>query len=101
MAKSSCEPKPWVSFSGRVRGATVGQIRGQDALIIAPVQTADPLNQGGETIEGLLGVNLVVQSGLIRGHRLAVEVGLPFYRNLNGPRLETDLTLTVGWHKAF
>ncbi|MEO0321108.1 MAG: transporter, partial [Pseudomonadota bacterium] len=52
------EPKPWISFSGRVRGATVGQIRGQDALIIAPVQTADPLNQGGETIEGLLGVNL-------------------------------------------
>ncbi|MEM6414801.1 MAG: transporter [Pseudomonadota bacterium] len=100
-AWAAYEPKPWVSFSGRIRGETLAAIKGQDPLIIAPVQTADPLNQGGDIIEGLIGVNFAGQQGIIRGHRIAVELGLPFYRNLNGPQLETDFTLTVGWQKAF
>ncbi|MEO1252550.1 MAG: transporter [Pseudomonadota bacterium] len=95
------EPEPWISVSGRLRGATAGQIEGADPLIAAPVQTADPLNQGGEQIEALVGVNLAGQRGLIKGHRLAVEVGLPLYRDLNGPQLETDFTLTIGWQKSF
>ncbi|MEL6371874.1 MAG: transporter [Pseudomonadota bacterium] len=95
------EPQPWISVSGRLRGATVAPIKGQDPLIIAPVQTADPLNQGGDTIEALGGINLAGSRGWLKGHRLAIEVGLPLYRNLNGPQLETDLTLTVGWQKAF
>ena len=48
-----------------------------------------------------MGVNLAGQKGFIKGHRLAIEVGKPLYRNLNGPQLETDLMLTVGWQKAF
>ncbi|MEM8771884.1 MAG: transporter [Pseudomonadota bacterium] len=95
------EPQPWISVSGRLRGATTGQIEGQDPLIVAPVQTADPLNQGGEVIEALAGLNLAGSHGFLKGHRLAVEVGFPLYRELNGPQLETDFTLTVGWQKAF
>ncbi len=95
------EPQPWISMSGRLRGASVGRIEGNDALIRAPVQTADPDNQGGDTIEALFGVNVVGSSGVLKGHRLAIEVGLPVYRRLNGPQLETDLKLTVGWQKAF
>ena len=67
----------------------------------APVQTADPDNHGGETLEALFGVNLAGQSGWQKGHRIAAEIGLPLYRDLNGPQLETDLTLTLGWQKAF
>ena len=95
------EPRPWISVSGRLRGATVSRIEGRDPLIAAPVQTADPLNQGGEVIEALFGVNLAGSRGLTKGHRVAVEAGFPLYRNLNGPQLETDFTLTVGWQKAF
>ena len=95
------EPRPWVSVSGRIRGSVSGQIEGSDPFIAAPVQTADPLNQGGEIIEGLLGVNFAGSTGFVKGHRLAIEVGFPLYRNLNGPQLETDFTLTVGWQKAF
>lgn len=100
-AWAAYEPRAWISLSARLRGATIGKIDGRDALIAAPVQTADPENQGGDVIEALIGVNLAGQRGLIKGHRLAIEVGKPLYRNLNGPQLETDFTLTVGWQKAF
>ena len=95
------EPQPWVSFSGRLKARSVGQIDGNDPLIRAPVQTADPDNHGGETLEALVGINLAGQTGWQKGHRIAAEVGLPFYRDLNGPQLETDLTFTLGWQKAF
>ncbi|MEM8616092.1 MAG: transporter [Pseudomonadota bacterium] len=95
------EPEPWVSVSGRLKARSVGQIDGNDASVRAPVQTANPDNHGGETLEALLGVNLAGQRGWQKGHRLAAEIGLPLYRDLNGPQMETDLTLTLGWQKAF
>ena len=95
------EPRPWVSFSTRLRGASVAAIKGRDAFIAAPVQTADPLNQGGEVVEALIGVNLAGSNGWLNGQRVAVEVGFPLLRDLNGPQLETDFTLTLGWQKAF
>lgn len=95
------EPQPWVSFSGRLKASSVGQIDGDDPLIRAPVQTADPANHGGETVEALLGINLAGQTGWQKGHRIAAELGLPVMRDLNGPQMETDLTFTLGWQKAF
>lgn len=68
---------------------------------MAPVQTADPGNYGSTEIRLLAGVNLVDQSGLARGHRIGLEAGLPVYRDLNGPQLETDYTITVGYQYAF
>ena len=67
------EPMPWISFSGRLKAASVGQIDGTDPVIRAPVQTADPDNHGGETLEALFGVNLAGQSGWQKGHRLRQE----------------------------
>ncbi|MEO1101586.1 MAG: transporter [Pseudomonadota bacterium] len=95
------EPQPWISFSGRLKARTVGQIEGDDAMVRAPVQTADPDNHGGETVEALFGVNLAGSTGWQKGHRIAAEIGLPLYRDLNGPQMETDLTFTLGWQKAF
>jgi len=95
------EPAPWISFSGRVKARIQGTIEGIDTAIIAPVQTADPDNQGGDTAEALFGVNLLGTRGAVKGHRLAAEVGLPLYRDLNGPQLETDLTFSLGLQRAF
>jgi len=95
------EPTYWLSFSTRVKAVSKGRIRGQSAAIIAPVQTADPNNYGGETVEALFGANLVGQTGTLKGHRLAFEIGLPLHRNLNGPQLETDSMFIIGWQKAF
>lgn len=100
-AWAAYEFAPWISASGRVEARHQGKIRGQDALVTAPVQTADPDNHGGESVTALAGINLAGQSGWTRGHRLALEVGAPLHRNLNGPQLETDLTVTIGWQKAF
>ncbi len=92
---------PWVSTSVRVIGTTLGTIDGIDPRIVGPVQTADPDNQGGDVIELGFGVNLLGTEGLVRGHRIAVEGTVPIYRDLNGPQLETDWTLTIGWQYAF
>ncbi len=100
-AWAAYEFTPSFSLSGRIKAMSQGQIDGIDANIAAPVQTADPLNYGGEQIEALIGVNLAGQSGWMKGHRLAAEIGLPLYRDLNGPQLETDMTLTIGWQKAY
>jgi len=52
-------------------------------------------------IEALVGVNYAVSGGALNGSRFAAELGLPIYRNLNGPQLETDMALTLGVQKAF
>lgn len=95
------EPMPSFSISGRMRAQSQGKIDGDDSEITAPVQTADPDNQGGEVVEALLGLNFAASNGALKGARFAAEVGLPLYRDLNGPQLETDLTFTLGVQKAF
>jgi len=91
---------PWVATSLRLAGRTQDSISGIDTDIIAPVQTADPDNYGGERLDLLVGVNLVGQRGSLCGHRLAAEAGLPIYQDLNGPQMKSDWTFTLGWQKA-
>ncbi len=93
--------QPWLSASVRLEGETRGKVSGMDPLIVAPVQTADPLNYGGETLNSFLGFNVIAPHGFAEGHRLALEVGLPLVRNLNGPQMETDWQITIGWQKSF
>lgn len=93
--------EPWISTSVRLAGRTQGKIKGLDPQIVAPVQTADPDNYGGERVSIFAGVNLVGQEGDLRGHRLAFEIGMPIHEDLNGPQMETDWTFTIGWQKAW
>lgn len=92
---------PGLSSSLRISATSLGQIGGNDSQIVAPVQTADPNNYGGENIAIGLGANFKFSSGPAKGHRLALEANVPVYRELNGPQLETDWTLTAGWQKSF
>ncbi len=92
---------PWISTSLRLKGTTQQEIDGMDSLMTAPVQTADPAYYGGERVELFGGVNIMVPSGALKGHRFALEVGAPVYQDLNGPQMEQDLTVTLGWQKAF
>ena len=94
--------RPELSVSLRVAGELWQNTHGSDpALNPAVVPTADPDRRGGKRIDVLGGVNWHFQSGPLRGHRLALEVGLPAYQWLDGPQLETDWTLTLGWQRAF
>ena len=92
---------PWISTSLRLAGEHEGRVGGQDPLIVAPVQTANPSFYGGERIELSAGLNLMARSGALAGHRLAIELSAPVYQNLNGPQLERDWSMIVGWQKAF
>lgn len=95
------EWEKWVSTSLRLTMSDMDEIDGQDPLITAPVQTADPDNFGGNIIEAGFGVNFIVPRGPLVDHRFAVEANVPIHRDLNGPQLETDWTITLGWQYAF
>lgn len=92
-------PAPWVAFSARALFRTLASTDGLDPAIVAPVQTANPDFHGGDRVDVGFGVNLAGQYGAVRGHRLGVELLLPVHQDLNGPQLETDWTLTIGWQK--
>ncbi len=92
---------PWISTSIRASYSTQSEIEGRDLQIGGPVQTANADFYGGERLDLLAGVNLAGQSGVLSGHRLAFEFGVPVYQNLNGPQMETDWLFTLGWQKAF
>jgi hypothetical protein len=70
-----------------------------------PVPTADEDRRSGERIDFLIGANLYWPK--VRGftgkedQRLAIEFGVPIHQRLDGPQLETDWTLMIGWQSAF
>lgn len=100
-AWASYQWMPEISTSFRLAGTTLGSIDGIDSNIIGPVQTADPDNYGGDWAEAFIGVNLAGQSGILRGQRLALELGMPVYQDLNGPQMKRQWSLALGWQVAF
>ncbi|MCY3750774.1 MAG: transporter [Gammaproteobacteria bacterium] len=93
--------RPFISTSLRLQYETLGSIEGMDPMIAGPVQTADPGNYGSDELGLNFGVNLMGQAGALAGQRLATELYLPLRRDLNGPQMETDWTITLGWQYAF
>ncbi len=92
----------WVAPFIRIDGLAWGNIDGADPdLNPLMVPTADPNRRGGERVDLLFGVNFYVPEGLLKGHRLAVQGGLPIYQSLDGPQLETDWQFTIGWQWVF
>jgi hypothetical protein len=89
-----------VSTSLRVDGLTRSNIDGIDAVIVGPVQTADPARYGRAQIDLGLGVN-VAGAGALRGHRVGLEFMIPVYQDLDGPQLETDWSLNAGYRYSF
>jgi len=92
---------PWVSASLRVAGRTTGRVHGIDPNIMAPVQTANPDNYGGERLDAYVGANMIATGGALKGYRLGIELGAPFYQDLNGPQMEGNWSFTIGVQKAF
>ena len=92
----------WLSPFVRMDGEVWENIDGADPdLNPATVPTADPDRRAGERVDLLVGVNMYASSGPLKGHRLAIQGGLPVYQSLDGPQLETDWQITVGWQWVF
>jgi len=88
---------PRFNWSARVEYFDRGNIDGIDPLIVAPVQTADPTYQAASRIDAALGLNYANEAG----HRIAIEVVVPLDQDLDGPQLETDTQLTLGYQYSF
>ena len=93
------------SLSLRLRASYAGAIDGADP-VIAPLAgmnpLADPANYGGKNAEIGIGWNWYADAeSALAGQRFAVEFLLPVYQDLNGPQMESDWTLVVGWQYAF
>jgi hypothetical protein len=89
--------RSWTT-SLRLNVARWGNIDGADPeLAPAMVPTADPDRRGGTRADLGLGAAFATQNGLLAGQRFAVEYSRPLYQDLDGPQLETDEILTLGW----
>ena len=73
----------------------------RNAMGAPMVPTAFTDRRGGSRVDAQFGVNTLITEGMLAGHRIALEVSLPVHQNLQGPQLETDWTLTLGWQKSF
>ena len=91
----------WMSGAVRIKYSTMDEIDGRDTNIMAPVQTADPDNYGGDRVDLNFSLNLLSRGGSLKGHRVAIEGTVPIHQDLNGPQMETDYVISVGWQKAF
>jgi hypothetical protein len=93
----------WASVSGRLKLDYTDSVDGLDEDHPAPFAAPplDPANHGGVWLDYGLGLNLYASEGTFKGHRLALEVLLPAYQDLNGPQLKRESTLLLGWQKAF
>jgi len=94
-------PVPSLAFSLRGTLRSTAKIDGSDAMIMAPVQTANPDFYGGEVFEVGAGANWLFIGGALDGHRVAAEVSVPVHQDLNGPQMENDYNFTLGWQKAW
>ena len=88
---------PKVSFSVRGLYEFSDAIDGQDPAIMAPVQTANPNNYGGDRLDLALGSNVELGGG----HRVALEYQTTLNQDVNGVQMEMDDMLTLGYQYAF
>lgn len=91
----------WVSTSARISAKTDSGIKGRDDVITGGSPVFDPDNSGGEVVNLLLGVNLLGTDGWLKNQRLALEVGMPVYENVDGIQMSQDWTATLGWQTTF
>ena len=92
----------WISASFRLNWEQWYNYDGADPRLNGQVQnnvvfTALPNLRGGQRLDILGGANVLFPEFMGYENRLAVEYGAPVYQYLNGPQLETDHVLWLGW----
>lgn len=92
--------RKWLSGSVRFNYNRWDDYDGADPVIATIVQTATPTRLGGERVDVLGGVNLLLPEFMGIETRLAVEGGVPIYQWLQG-QLETDSIVTFGWQGVY
>ncbi len=91
----------WMSGSIRINAFSEGAIKGRDDSITGAMPLFVASNSGRDQIDINLGINLLGEDEIFKGHRLAAEIGIPVYQRVNGLQMESDWNFTLGWQKAF
>lgn len=71
---------------------------------INPVKTSKMSALSGVAAQRLtsyIGANYVIRSGVLKGHRLALEVGVPISQGRGAYALEAKSSLMIGWQLAW
>ena len=89
------------SVSLRVIYLDQDRIDGRNTKIMAPVQTANPLNYGGSSLDIGVGFNWLFHLFSGKPDRIGVELTKPVHIDLNGPQMSTDWALNFGYQKSF
>ncbi|HTA63643.1 MAG TPA: hypothetical protein VK835_14355 [Bacteroidia bacterium] len=88
----------YVSVSARAEYYTVGKLYGYDAAInLSSLNdaTANTANYGGQKANGYIGVNLYSPANILKGSKLLLEYGVPFYQNTVGLQSTVKSTITA------
>jgi len=89
-----------LSVSVRLEGVIVDEIDSSSPLLNPMmVTTADTANSGGTFINSGFGLNYMIKNGL-KGLRLATEISMPLYQDLNGIQLKQNYNITFGLQYA-
>ena len=88
---------PSFSASLRSKATLWSDVQGADATLNPMMTPGAETDRGGKRLDISLGTNYMVQSGSLKGHRLAVEVGTPVFQSFDSVQLDTEWWLTLGW----
>ena len=88
------------SYSIRLNYKNQDSIDGRDRTIMAPVQTANPSNYGGDILSLGIGLNTVFDLfGGKHKDRFSIEILKPIDQDKNGLQMKDDLTIQIGFQK--
>lgn len=91
----------WISLSGRLLFSHEGAMHGSHPdlnIERSPSHRSD--YRGGTTVVIAFSSNLIVPTGVLAGHRFAVEWMYPVYQNLSGIQLKNRWRFLLGWQYA-
>lgn len=93
------EWSPKLSASARITAARWGNVRGADPALDPMMSPSnDGQKQGGQRVDGAVGLNWMPFGGGFAGSVVGLEFGMPLAQDLDGPQLSEDwfATLHVG-----
>lgn len=90
-----------LALSSRLTYVRVFGLKGMDALITAPVQTAIPANYGHRQWRVGLGANVIMPLFFGAAERLGIELEIPFETDARGVQMTPKWQFTLGIQKSF
>ena len=93
--------KPSFSVSTRLKFVSQKDISGSNPMIMAPVQTANPENYGGDELHIGFGANYDLRSLTSKQDVFGVEILFPIIQDKNGLQMETKHQIILGFNRSF